>query len=116
MFGDSDLKACITLQLLCSTSSGSYPESFPHPKSLTGGQSLSSLAQQSSLQSEQRGDTSPYPDCKWYDEAYLQFEFTVTADLRLQCVVCAEVLANNSMKRLDIPNDYCNGTARSRKS
>ncbi len=33
-----------------------------------------------------------------YDEAYLQFEFTVTADLRPQCVVCAEVLANDSMK------------------
>ncbi|KAK0146240.1 Zinc finger BED domain-containing protein 5 [Merluccius polli] len=25
-----------------------------------------------------------------YDEAYLQFGFTVTADLRSQCVVCAE--------------------------
>ncbi len=33
-----------------------------------------------------------------YDEAYLQFGFTVTADLRPQCVVCAEVLANDSMK------------------
>ncbi len=33
-----------------------------------------------------------------YDEAYLQFRFTVTADLRPQCVVCAEVLANDSMK------------------
>ncbi len=29
-----------------------------------------------------------------YDEAYLQFGFTVMADLRPQCVVCAEVLAN----------------------
>ncbi len=33
-----------------------------------------------------------------YDEAYLQFGFTVTADLRPQCVMCAEVLANDSMK------------------
>jgi hypothetical protein len=33
-----------------------------------------------------------------YDEAYLQFGFTVTAELRPQCVVCAEVLANDSMK------------------
>ncbi|XP_058617525.1 zinc finger BED domain-containing protein 5-like [Onychostoma macrolepis] len=34
-----------------------------------------------------------------YDEAYLQFGFTVTADLRPQCVVCVtEVLANDSMK------------------
>ncbi|KAI2646701.1 Zinc finger BED domain-containing protein 5 [Labeo rohita] len=33
-----------------------------------------------------------------YDEAYLQFGFTATADLRPQCVVCAEVLANDSMK------------------
>ncbi len=33
-----------------------------------------------------------------YDEAYLRFGFTVTADLRPQCVVCAEVLANDSMK------------------
>lgn len=32
------------------------------------------------------------------NEAYLQFGFTVTADMRPQCVVCAEVLANNSMK------------------
>uniref|UniRef100_A0AAY5L8P1 BED-type domain-containing protein n=1 Tax=Esox lucius TaxID=8010 RepID=A0AAY5L8P1_ESOLU len=34
----------------------------------------------------------------WYAEAYLQFGFTVKADLRPQCVVCAEVLANDSMK------------------
>uniref|UniRef100_A0AAY5KQC3 BED-type domain-containing protein n=1 Tax=Esox lucius TaxID=8010 RepID=A0AAY5KQC3_ESOLU len=33
-----------------------------------------------------------------YAEAYLQFGFTVKADLRPQCVVCAEVLANDSMK------------------
>ncbi len=33
-----------------------------------------------------------------YEEAYQQFGFTVTADLRPQCVVCAEVLANDSMK------------------
>ena len=54
---DSDLKAGITLQLLCSTSSRCCRESRPCPKVLTGSQSLSSLAQQSSLQSEQRGDT-----------------------------------------------------------
>ena len=57
VFGDSDLKARITPQLLCSTSSRCCCESLPRPKALTGGQSLSSLAQQSSLQSEQRGDT-----------------------------------------------------------
>uniref|UniRef100_A0A8C4F846 DUF4371 domain-containing protein n=1 Tax=Dicentrarchus labrax TaxID=13489 RepID=A0A8C4F846_DICLA len=33
-----------------------------------------------------------------YDEAYLQFRFTVTAVLRPQFVVCAEVLAKDSMK------------------
>uniref|UniRef100_A0A8C1WTV5 Uncharacterized protein n=1 Tax=Cyprinus carpio TaxID=7962 RepID=A0A8C1WTV5_CYPCA len=33
-----------------------------------------------------------------YGEEYLQVGFTVTADLRPQCVVFAEVLANNSMK------------------
>ena len=57
VLGESDLKAHITLQLLCSTSSGCCRESLPRPKALKGGQSLSSLAQQSSLPSEQRGDT-----------------------------------------------------------
>ena len=33
-----------------------------------------------------------------YNEAYLQFGFTVTADQRPKCVACAEVLANDSMK------------------
>ncbi|XP_053199112.1 zinc finger BED domain-containing protein 5-like [Scomber japonicus] len=45
--------------------------------------------------------TDPPPAVKKlrrYDESYLQFGFTVTADLRPQCVVCAEVLANDSMK------------------
>ncbi len=47
------MKARITLLLLSSTSSGCCCESLPHPKALTGGQILSSLAQQSQLQSEQ---------------------------------------------------------------
>ncbi|KAL2101246.1 hypothetical protein ACEWY4_003007 [Coilia grayii] len=38
------------------------------------------------------------PKLRKYDEAYLQFGFTVTANQRPQCVVCAEVLANDSMK------------------
>uniref|UniRef100_A0A8C1PKF5 Uncharacterized protein n=1 Tax=Cyprinus carpio TaxID=7962 RepID=A0A8C1PKF5_CYPCA len=39
-----------------------------------------------------------FPDLRRYGEEYLQVGFTVTADLRPQCVVFAEVLANNSMK------------------
>ena len=44
-------------------------------------------------------DTAPAAKkLRRYNEAYLQFGFTFTADLRPECVVCAEVLANNSMK------------------
>ena len=38
------------------------------------------------------------PKLRKYDETYLQLGFTVTADQRPQCVVCGEVLANDSMK------------------
>ncbi len=48
-------KARITLQLglLCSTSSGCCREPMSRPKALTGGQSLSSLAQQSDRRGEE---------------------------------------------------------------
>ena len=40
------------------------------------------------------------PKLRKYDESYLQFGFTVTGttEQRPQCVLCAEVLANDSMK------------------
>src|SRR4029434_6936431 len=40
------------------------------------------------------------PKLRKYDESYLQFAFTVTGTTkqRPQCVLCAEVLANDSMK------------------
>lgn len=47
---ETDLKACIVLQLLSLTSSGCH-ELLPHPKALTGGHTPSSLAQPSQLQS-----------------------------------------------------------------
>jgi len=53
VFGDSKARITLQLGLLCSTSSGCCREPLSRPKALTGGQSLSSLAQQS----EQRGDT-----------------------------------------------------------
>ncbi len=55
VFGDSKARITLQLGLLCSTSSGCCREPLSRPKALTGGQSLSSLAQQS----EQRGDTHP---------------------------------------------------------
>ncbi len=55
VFGDSKARITLQLGLLCSTSSGCCHEPLSRPKALTGGQSLSSLAQQS----EQRGDTHP---------------------------------------------------------
>ena len=40
------------------------------------------------------------PKLRKYDESYLQFGFTATGttEQRPQCVLCAEVLANDSMK------------------
>src|SRR4029434_7985731 len=40
------------------------------------------------------------PKLRKYEESYLQFGFTVTGttEQRPQCVLCAEVLANESMK------------------
>ena len=40
------------------------------------------------------------PKLRKYDESYLQFGFTATGttEQRSQCVLCAEVLANDSMK------------------
>ena len=40
------------------------------------------------------------PKLRKYDKSYLQFGFTVTGptEQRPQCVLCAEVLANDSMK------------------
>ncbi len=55
VFGDSKARITLQLGLLCSTSSGCCREPLSRPKALTGGQSLSSLAQQS----EQRGDKHP---------------------------------------------------------
>ncbi len=55
VFGDSKARITLQLGLLCSTSSGCCREPLSRPKALTGGQSLSSLVQQS----EQRGDTHP---------------------------------------------------------
>ncbi len=55
VFGDSKARITLQLGLLFSTSSGCCREPLSRPKTLTGGQSLSSLAQQS----EQRGDTHP---------------------------------------------------------
>ncbi len=63
VFGDSKARITLQLGLLCSTSSVCYREPLSRPKALTGGQSLSSLAQQS----EQRGEethTPPRPGCK----------------------------------------------------
>ncbi len=64
VFGDSKARITLQLGLLCSTSSGCCREPLSRPKALTGGQSLSSLAQQS----EQRGDTHPSASsraCAW---------------------------------------------------